>query len=487
MSLRVNHNTAAINAHRNLLQNTTAANKTLEKLSSGLKVNRAADGPATLVISEQMRGQISGLTQAIDNSEVGVSMVQTMEANLQEISNQLISMRQLAVHASNEGVNDETMLQADQDELNNSLDTITRIATQAQFGNKRLLDGSNGASGSTTGEALSFVGANLKTRDSAEKGFDVKITQNAAKASVTGTAALTDEMVQGGETLTIIENGKTANYTTRADDTLQTAFKNFSSEMKKNGLNVDATMSETGVMTLTHKEYGSGNRFQVSSSTAGLLSQTAGEIEVSKEGLDVKGTINGESATGKGQILRGIDGAENVDGLQVKIAGKIGGEEGIPDDGQGIAVGRVYVSQNSLNFQVGANHGQTVGISVDSIRADNMATNVDNESGYGSLADVDVRNFQGAQDAIKMIDDAVTAVAAKRGEIGAFQKNTLESNLNNLRVANENLISSESVLRDTDMAAEMATYTKTQIMSQAATAMLAQANQSPRSVLELLG
>ncbi len=486
MSLRVNHNTAAINAHRNLLQNTTAANKTLEKLSSGLKVNRAADGPATLVISEQMRGQISGLTQAIDNSEVGVSMVQTMEANLQEISNQLISMRQLAVHASNEGVNDETMLQADQSELQNSLETITRIATQAQFGNKKLLDGSNGASGSTTGESLAFVGANLKTQDSAEKGFDVKITQNAAKASVTGTAALTDELIQGGETLTIIENGKTANYTTRADDTLQTAFKNFSSEMKKNGLNVDATMSDAGVMTLTHKEYGSGNRFQVSSSTAGLLSQEAGQIEVSKEGADVKGTINGESAFGKGQILTGIEGAQNVDGLQVRIAGQVGGEEGIPEDGS-VEVGRVYVSQNSLNFQVGANHGQTVGISVDSIRADNMATNVDNDSGYQSLADVDVRNFQGAQDALRLIDDAVTAVAAKRGEIGAFQKNTLESNLNNLRVANENLISSESVLRDTDMAAEMANYTKTQIMSQAATAMLAQANQSPRSVLELLG
>ena len=486
MSLRVNHNTSAINAHRNLLQNTAAASKTIEKLSSGLKVNRAADGPATLVISEQMRGQISGLSQAIDNSEVGVSMVQTMEANLQEISNQLISMRQLAVHASNEGVNDETMLQADQSELQNSLETITRIATQAQFGNKKLLDGTNGASGSTTGENLSFVGANLKTAGSAESGFDVKITQNASKASVTGSAALTDELIQGGETMTVIENGKTAIYTTRADDTLQTAFKNFSSEMKKNGLEIDATMDAGGVMTLTHQSFGSGNGFQVSSSTAGLLSAEAGQIEVSKDGADIKGTINGESATGTGQVLAGIDGAQSVDGLQVRYTGQAGGEDGIPE-GEGISIGRVYVSQNSLNFQVGANAGQTVGISVDSIRADNMATNVDNDSGFRNLSEVDVRNFQGAQDAIKMIDDAVTAVAAKRGEIGAFQKNTLESNLSNLRVANENLISSESVLRDTDMAAEMAQFTKTQIMSQSATAMLAQANQTPKNVLSLLG
>jgi len=486
MSLRINHNTAAVNAHRNLLQNTTAANKTLERLSSGLKVNRASDGPATLVISEQMRGQIAGLTQAVDNSETAVSMVQTMEANLQEINRLLVDMRQLAVHAANEGVNDQTMLEADQSEITNALETITRIATQAQFGNRKLLDGTNGATGSTTGDNVSFVGATLKTKDSSRDGFEVRIKENASKAKVVGTAALTDALIQAGETLTVIENGKTAVYTTKADDTLETAFKNFRSELSSNGLNIDASVDETGVITLNHREFGADRSFQVSSSTAGVLSQQGGEILVSEAGKDIKGTINGESAIGKGQVLTGINGSQTVDGLQVRFNG-VAGENGKIEDPAGVSVGRVYVSQNSLNFQVGANAGQTVGISVDSIRADNLATNVDNKSGFESLADVDVRSFVGASDALKMIDNAITVVASKRGDLGAFQKNTLESNLNNLRVANENLISSESVLRDTDMAAEMANFTKNQIMSQSATAMLAQANQNPKNVLDLLG
>src|SRR3989339_1119947 len=139
MSLRINHNVASVNAHRSLLNNESSLTHTLEKLSSGLKINRGADGPATLVISEQMRAQIAGLTQAIDNSESAISMVQTTEANLGEVNRLLVSMRQLAIHAANEGVNDEQMLLADQREVRNALQTIDRIAEQAQFGNRKLL------------------------------------------------------------------------------------------------------------------------------------------------------------------------------------------------------------------------------------------------------------------------------------------------------------------------------------------------------------
>ncbi len=486
MSLRVNHNTAALNAHRNLVANTEATSKTLEKLSSGLKINRAADGPATLVISEQMRGQIAGLNQAIDNSETAISMIQTTEANLSEINNLLVSMRQLSVHAANEGVNDETMLAADQDEINNALETITRIAQQAQFGNKKLLDGTNGANGSTTGASLDFVSASLKTKDSAESGFDVRITQNATKAHVSGTTALTEEMIKNGETLTVIENGRTASYTTQADDTIDTAFKNFKSALMQNGLAIDANMDSSGTITLQHREFGSSHGFQVSSSTAGVLSQQAGEINSAESGQDIKGTINGESAIGSGQLLTGIEGALNVDGLAVRYTG-VAGDNGKIDDPEGVMVGRAYISQNSLHFQVGANYNQTVGISIDNLSANVLGRAVDNESGFKSLADIDVRSFQGAQDAMKLIDKAITGMTAKRGELGAFQKNTLESNLQNLRIANENLVSSESILRDVDMASEMANFTKNQIMSQSATAMLAQANQTPKNVLTLLG
>ncbi len=509
MSLRINHNTSAINSHRNLQANQASMAKTLERLSSGLKINRAAEGPAALVISEQMRAQIAGLNQAIDNSETAVSLVQTAEANMSEINNLLTSMRQLAIHAANEGVNDEVMLAADQKEIENALSTIDRISSQAQFGNKRLLDGSRGAFGTTTGEDLEFVGATLNSGDSRENGFDVKITQAASKSTILGATALTDEIVKAGEQLTVIEKGRMATYTSNADDTAATVVQNLRNEINRKGLELDISLTEEGQIEIKHKDYGSAYNFQVSSSTAGVLSQDANEIEISEVGKDVKGTINGESAVGVGQILTGVKGAACVDGLSVRYYGEgkdleiaadcevadlvVEGEEGqeqeprpeIPEDG--ISAGRVFVAQNSMKFQVGANAGQTVGISMKSTNPENMANGIANKSNYQSLADIDVTNFQGAQDALKMIDTAINQVTSDRGELGAFQKNTLESNLSNLRVANENLVSSESIIRDVDMAKEMATFTRNQIMSESATAMLAQANQLPQNVLQLLG
>ena len=509
MSLRINHNTSAINSHRNLQANQANMAKTLERLSSGLKINRASEGPASLVISEQMRAQIAGMNQAIDNSETAVSLVQTTEANMAEINNLLVSIRQLAIHASNEGVNDEVMLAADQKEIDNALATIDRIASQAQFGQKKLLDGSRGASGTTTGNYLEFVSAGLKTGDARENGFDVKITQAATKANVTGTTAVTDEIIRGGETLTVIENGKMATYTSNSDDTTSTMVQNLRSEVSRKGLDLDINLNDTGTIEVKHRQYGSEPSFQVSSSTAGVLSEKAGLISSSKAGLDVKGTINGESAVGKGQELTGVKGAKCVDGLKVRFYGDgkdllappqcevadLVMEEGaevnqgpqpleIPEEGA--SVGRVFITQNSMRFQVGANKGQTVGISVKGANTENLARGVANHSGFRNLSEIDVRNFQGAQDALSLVDEAISTITSERGELGAFQKNTLESNLSNLRIANENLISSESVIRDVDMAKEMAQFTKNQIMSQAATAMLAQANQLPNNVLQLL-
>lgn len=142
MSLRINHNASSINAFRNLTQVDGALAKNLERLSSGLRINTAGDDPAGLAISQQLRAQIGGLNQSIENSEIAVNMLETAESALAEVHNLLNSMRELAIHAANEAVNDSLMLQADQDQLGSSIDTINRIAAETQFGTKYLLDGS---------------------------------------------------------------------------------------------------------------------------------------------------------------------------------------------------------------------------------------------------------------------------------------------------------------------------------------------------------
>jgi flagellin len=157
--MRINHNISALNTRRHLVTNTQAQAKNLERLSSGLKINRGADGPAQLIISERLRTQQASLKQAIDNNEAGVTVLQTAEGALSEANRSLIHIRELAVHAANEAVNDEFMLQADQQEIDHVLAQVDRIARTANYGKKALLDGSMGANGVTTGANLEFISA----------------------------------------------------------------------------------------------------------------------------------------------------------------------------------------------------------------------------------------------------------------------------------------------------------------------------------------
>lgn len=476
MSLRINHNTAASNTHRNLIQNDARLTKSLEHLSSGLKINRAGDGPAALVISEQMRGQVAGLTQAVMNSESAVALVQTAEADLNEVNRLLISMRGLAIHAANDGINDSGMLEADQAELANAIDSIDRIAQMSQFGKKSLLDGSNGMNGTASGPDLSYVSATTTTKGSPQSGYAVTIDQEATQAKVQGTVLWTTDMIDTGQVLNIQEGDKTVQVQSRVGETLETFENRLNNEIKDAGLKVNAYFEE-GKMTMVHQDYGSEEGFSVISSTAGVLSQNADTPMWVQNGLDVRGFIGDEVAEGEGQILTGGVGT-NVEGLAVRFTGIA--------DPLKPEVGRVSIDSNALRFQIGGNHMQTTSALIPNTSTNKLAVNVNNESGYESLRDLDVRNFQGAQDALLLLDDAIDQVTTTRAELGAVQKNTLESNLNSLRVAKESMLSAESVIRDTDMAEEMSEFTRNQIMTQSATAMLAQANQTPNNVLSLL-
>ncbi|MBI3992598.1 MAG: flagellin, partial [Candidatus Lambdaproteobacteria bacterium] len=222
MALRINHNIAALNALRNLNKTDKSLSTNFERLSSGLKVNRAADGPATLVISEQMRGQIASIDQAIRNSESSISMLQTSEAALTEVNALLTSLRQLAIHAANEGANDEKMLDADQAEVENALDTIDRIARTSQFGTRTLLDGSNGANGVAVGNGLEFVRAEPITKASPAEGYAIDITRAATRSQIKGQRAIELEDLRSSDpeepvktfTITVSEGGKTIAFST---------------------------------------------------------------------------------------------------------------------------------------------------------------------------------------------------------------------------------------------------------------------------------
>ena len=486
MSLRINHNPMAMNTHRNLASTSQANARNLERLSSGLKINRGADHPANLQISERLRAQMAGVQQAISNSEQAVSMVQTAEAAMDEVSRALINARQLAIHAANEGVNDSFMLQSDQQEIDNILTTINRVANQAQYGNNYLLDGSRSGNGVTVGADLEFVGATHEAQTSGVNGYGVTITQAATRSEIIGTKALSQSVIDAGEQITVTEGGRTLDFRTVEGRSVEQTLNDLGKAIKESGLKVELVRPDPAVtpnnqpvtLHLRHQKFGSEQSFTVASNTSGLLSQKPDVSDWIQTGVDVAGEINGEDATGRGQYLTAGPGATTAEGVQVRYTGGQAPPGGF--------AGTLTFSQNSLVFQIGGNDGQTTAVSLRSMRPDQLGRAVHNKSGYDSLRKIDVTSLQGSQDSVRVIDRAIEQVAVQRGDLGAFQKDNLESNLNYLRIAHEELTRSESVIRDADMAEEMATFTRNQILMQSGTAMLAQANQQPNHVLNLL-
>jgi flagellin len=462
MSFRINHNIGSINALRNLGATESSVSKSLERLSSGLRVNRGADDPAGLVISESMRSQITGIRQAVENAETATSMVQTAEGSMNEIHTLLNSIRELAIHAANTGTNDSVMLEADQDEIDNAIATIDRIASQTQFGVKKLLDGSCGITGTTSDSDVTFMNA---TTDSVEGTYNIDVTTQAAQA-VSSAAADQTTNLAADEILTV--NGVTIDLT--AGMTQAQVISEINDHSDVTGV---VATAEGSTLTFTTESYGSvANVTIVSNVAAATTSSGVGTTAISNDGVDIAGTIGGLAATGRGTVLTGDDGTV-VAGIAISTT-----ETG--------AQGSVTIVDNSLVFQVGANKGQTVEIALNEMSSTSIGTNVTGNM-FNSLAEIDVTTSDGAQDAIEIIDKAIQQVSAKRGELGVFQKNTLESSTANLQIAEENLVAAESVIRDTDFAKEMAELTKNQILLQSGTAMLVQANQIPQVVLKLLG
>jgi len=486
MALRINHNIAAINSHRNLINNTEVQNKNLERLSSGLKINRGADSPAGLIISERMRAQIGGLRQAIDNSETGITMLQTAEGALEEVNRTLINVRQLAISSANEAVNDEAMLAANQQEFDDSLRSIDRIASISNYGTKAILDGSMGANGVASGDNLEFISATEKTKSSPVGGYGVDIKVAATHSSVTAKVALTKGLIDSGEQLTFSEGGKTLNFKTIATESVETTMNRLEKAVIASGMKINmiripgsaSTPDAPQFLKFEHQEFGSEHSFQIGSKTTGVLSAQADVSDTVKNGLDVAGYIGGELGIGKGQVLTGSMPSK-VSGLKIRYTG-----EQVPPIGK--SAGSVTLSQNSMVFHIGANVDQSTSFGLRSVNSKKLGNGVTNDSEYRSLNDVDLTDAAKAQDAILIIDKAIDEITTFRGKMGAFQKNDLESNLNYLRNAHENVTNAESVIRDADMAEEMTAFARNQILVQSSTAMLAQANQTPNAVLKLI-
>ncbi len=494
MSLRINTNVTAINALRNLSQTSNAVSKSIERLSSGLRINSAADDPAGLIISEGLRAQIGGLQQAISNTQDANNLIKTAEGGLSEINSLLNSVRQLAVHAANTGVNDSTAVQADQTQIQSAIETIDRISSQTQFGNKRLLDGTSGVAANVTDTArLSGISIGGTFGGAAALSGNVTITvDNAAtRAAASGSATYasvnaTIATVNGtttGSGGTVVINGQSIVVT--GSETVQTLINKINNVASVTGVSADFTQGNgSGSIVLSQQNYGANFKISEAESAA-LVFGTAG---TSVSGLNATVTVTALASVGNvttAVVATFVGGRSSTDsGLRVTdTAGNSILLSEFGNTGTASATRVASVSSSSLNFQIGANAGQSVGISIGAVNSGKLG----NTSVSGlSISTLDVTTSTGAANAITALDEAIKQVSVLRAQLGSFQKNTLESTARFLGVGIENLSASESYIRDVDVANEVSKLTKNQILQQAGTSVLAQANSSPQLALALL-
>lgn len=483
MSLRINTNVAGMNALRNLGIAGESVGRTIERLSSGLRVVRAGDDPAGLIISENLRSYIGSISQAVNNNQDAANLVKTAEAALDETHNALRAIRQLVIHAGNTGVNDSTALQADQTQVRSLIESIDRIATQSSFGGKKLLDGTGGIAAQVTDPsrlAGAYIGGTFAGAATASGYVSVSVVTPAARAIYTGTVAYGSLASTINQTGSIVLNGQTIAFS--AGDTVQTLMDKINAAGAVTGVSAQfsTTAGAAGMIKLTHREFGSQHAISFHDAFGAIATAGTG---VNNAGTDGVANVQAMTANGPAAALFTGGRATGDSGLRLRDA--YGNSLLLTEQGN-LTTGTVnlaVVTAGNLQFQVGPSAGNWVRFSLFDARANRLGTTV---AAGRSVATIDVTNVNQLDQALAILDEAIMQVSSLRGDLGSFQRNIVETNIRSLNIAKENLAASESQIRDADFAAEVTALTKQQILMQSGLSVLAQANSIPQQVLSLL-
>ncbi|MDU6264753.1 MAG: flagellin [Anaerocolumna aminovalerica] len=507
--MRINHNIPALKANNQLFKTNNALDKSLERLSSGFRINRAADDAAGMAISQKMKTQIAGLDQASRNAADGISVIQTAEGALIEVGTMLQRMRELAVQAAN-GTNtleDRASIQAEIDQLTQE---IQRISDTTEFNTKTLLNGNIDQMSYSSNSSVNLISVS----DTVATGnYTIKVTQDARQAIVgggeidtgtpptgkipTGASGVInlngiEIKIEEGETLDqVYEKIRNAGDNLNIRVIASSASAPGAGNEETGGYSVDTIGDGTRLFFIS-EGYGSKNRIDVQCNNPALASALGlSTSTMSGEGVDAKADISGftsntATVSTNGKLIKVTDnnGFEMVFETEPGVAGTT-----FTDNVSGVGSASVtnpatppasatvtitVLDAGPMQLQIGANEGQIMEVRIPKINPKTLG--IDN---------INLGTEKGAQEAISSCDKALLEVTAIRAKLGAYQ-NRLEHSIANLDVTSENMSEALSRIEDADMAAEMATYTQKNVLAQAGTAMLAQANERPQNILTLL-
>ncbi len=484
MGLSINTNVMSLNAQRNLGASQNALSKSMQRLSSGLRINSAGDDAAGLGISDRMTSQIRGLNQAARNANDGISLAQTAEGALQESTNILQRMRELAVQSANDTNTDadRKSLQAEVGQLTSELD---RIANNTTFNNKKLLDG-------TLSDAIFHVGANadqtisLSIGDARADALGANATVSSSSAGLIDTTALTTSpngvLTINSQVISTVDDGLS---TTNGDASAFAVAAGINKTSAATGVTATANATSVNLGAVTAGNALAAGDFAINgvdvlTGTDAILGADSNDVlETAINNISNLTGVTASKNDSNELVLTAADGRNiqlESDGDATVTLGA-GGTIDITGAEDMVAVGTVTISSDkSMVIDTGI-AGATSGMTITAATVNVSTTN--------SMSNVNISTQSGANDAITNIDRAIAQIDASRGDLGAVQ-NRFESTISNLNNVSENLSAARSRILDADIAQETSAMTKNNILQQAGVSILAQANQAPQLALSLL-
>lgn len=489
MALTVNTNIASLNAQRNLGSSQSVLNRSLQRLSSGLRINSAKDDAAGLAISDRMTAQVRGLNQAVRNASDGISLAQTAEGAMQESANILQRMRELSIQSANDS-NSASDRVAIQKEVIQLQAEINRIADQTTFNGKNLLDGTFSAQkfhvGSEADESISVsVGSARATTMGNYAGSS--ITNIGTSAAGADSGSVTNGVTGSTDLVVVGKLGSSGNLTYAANASANEIAALINTKADSTGVTAEASTS-----TILRNLGADGTiSFSLSSTKSGVVQGSAASINVGVTSTSDLTTlveaINAQTAS------TGITAAFGADKSQIVLSNQTGYDISIENFNNSGATKTVVVDGVTLtggggtdSIDIGGtlNFSSNASFSVASTDATVISGGAVTVS-LSSVADIDVSTQSGANNALNVIDQALAFISDARADLGAVQ-NRFESTIANLANVAENVTAARARIMDADFAAETASMTRAQILQQAGVAMLAQANQLPQTALSLL-
>ncbi|MCB9850078.1 MAG: flagellin [Phycisphaerales bacterium] len=479
---RITNNIPAVVSQRQLAVSQRDLSTSLQRLSSGLQINRGADDPAGLIVSERLRSEIAAVSQAIDNSERAINVIATTEGAINEVNNLLTDIQALVVEAANRGAFSDEEVDANQLQIDEAIEAISRIANTTTFAGRKLLDGSldyvtSGIDYNSLAN-VQVVAANFGRADFVP--VNVAVASAPLQAEVVyGAAAL------GASAVAIDLQGPKGIITLNfpANTTVNDMVDAINNQGEATGLEaemVSATDPSQGMRILSS---GYGSREFVSITTL------EGSAALPLTDISGNNVANGSRIEGHDAVAF-INGAATIsDGLKLSLRNAQAKLDILLDPALGVGSTSFAITGGGSLFQLGprVNTNQQLNVGVPAMQANKLGNrNIGFLSQLGSGQDYALKtgNFDHASD---IVDAVITQVASLRGRLGAFERNNLRPNITQLQITSENLTSSESVIRDTDFAKETTELTRAQILVQAGTSVLSIANAQQQNVLSLLG